>query len=132
GVDGTIELVRGTARFGGVGSKTGRSGFILRCGSAHRGAVGSGFKKSLTASESPLTSSRGCGPKPPPCRPFLTGGGMRYFSGSVKAFGEMDCLRVGGTPQRTQSIRNRSTPVAAADSGSRAFETSTHAQTFPA
>src|SRR5207253_1757363 len=107
--------------------------FILGCGSAHRGAVASGLKKSWTASESPLTSLRGCGPKPPPCRPFLTGGGMRYFFGSVKPSVETDCGFVdGGTPHRTQSRRDRSTPVAAADSGSKTLETSTQAQTFPA
>src|SRR3984893_13489839 len=123
----------GTNRHGGLGSKISRSGFILRCGCAHRGAVTSGLRKSLTASESPLTSLRGCGPKPPPCRPFLIGGGMRYFSGSAKPSVEIDCVLVeGGTPQRTQSRRDRSTPVAAADSGCKVFETSIQAQTFPA
>ena len=118
---------------GRLGSKTSRWGVTLRCGSAHRGAVTSGLKKPLTASESPLTSLRGCEPKPPPCRPFLIGGGTRYFGGSAKLLVEIDCVFVDGrTPQRTQSSRDRSTPVAAADSGCRAFETSIQAQTFPA
>jgi hypothetical protein len=57
---------------------------------------------------------------------------MRYFSGSAKPSVEIDLVFVdGGTPQRTQSRRDRSTPVAAADSGSKAFVTSTQAQTFP-
>src|ERR1700716_3349585 len=129
----TTGFRRGADCCGVLGSKTSRSGFILRCGSAHRGAVTSGLRKPLTASESPLTSLRGCGPKPPPCRPFLIGGGMRDFSGSAKPSIEVDLVFVdGGTPQRTQSRRDRSTPVAAADSGSKAFETSTQAQTFPA
>src|ERR1700704_1720765 len=97
-------FLRGDNCCGVLGSKTSRSGFILRCGSAHRGAVTSGLRKPLTASESPLTSLRGCGPKPPPCRPFLIGGGMRYFSGSAKPSIEVDLVFVdGGTPQRTQS-----------------------------
>ena len=56
-------LVEGFCRFGSKASFSGRS---LHCGSAHRGANVSGFSKPLIASESPLTSLRGCGPKPPP------------------------------------------------------------------
>lgn len=70
-------------------------------------------------------------PKPPPCRPFLGGGATRCLSGREKV-----CCAVGFvrdevcTPQRTQRSRERSTPTAAADSGSRVSDASIHAQTF--
>jgi hypothetical protein len=107
-------------RFGrgsGFGSKCSRSDRTLRCGSAHRGAVTSGRSKPPTASESPFTSPRGSGPKPPPCKPFFTGGGIKYFSGSVKQFCE-DCsdLLAAEIPHRTQRSRRKCTPAAAADS----------------
>ena len=62
----------------GVGS---RSRFGRGCGSAQRGAEAAGCRKLPTASLSPFTSVRGCGPKPPPWSPFLIAGGSRYFSG---------------------------------------------------
>jgi hypothetical protein len=42
------------------------------------------------------------------------------------------CVVVGETPQRTQRSRVRSTPADAAERGSKALDTSTHAQTFAA
>jgi hypothetical protein len=41
--------------------------------------------KSLTPSDRPFVSVRGCGPKPPPCSPLFAAGGARYFSGRAKS-----------------------------------------------
>src|ERR1700743_1274926 len=130
--DGAALLLGRAGRFCAFDSKASFSGRSLCCGSAHRGANVSDLNKPLTASESPLTSLRGCAPKPPPCNPFLIGGGTRYFSGSVKADCERCTCSARSTPQRTHKRRDRSTPEAAADSGCNTFDTSTQAQTFPA
>src|ERR1700733_1479924 len=119
-------------RFCEFDSKASFSGRSLCCSSAHRGENVSCFSKPLTASENPLTSLRGCGPKPPPCNPFLIGGGTRYFSGREKAGCESCTWSAVCTPQRTHRRRDRSTPEAAADSGCNTFDTSTQTQTFPA
>jgi len=55
---------------------------------------------------------------------------MKYFSGKEKLCSVF--CSVFATPQRTHKSRHRFTPIAAADSGCRLSETSTHAQTFPA
>ncbi len=85
--------------------------------------------RSPTAFERPRTSLRGCEPKPPPGKPLFIGAGTRYFSCNAN-----DCGIAAGTfpeaPQRTQRSLRRSTPDAAADSGSSAFETSIHAHTL--
>jgi hypothetical protein len=106
-------------------------GRIGRCGSAQRGAKACGCNNPDTAVESPLVSVRGCGPKPPPCRPFLMAAGPRYFSGSKK-FRLVGSTVRACTPQRTQRSRAKSTPMAAAESGSKVLETSIQAQTLPA
>lgn len=100
-------------------------------GSAHRAATASGRSNPETAAERPLTSVRGCGPNPPPCRPRFIGGGTRHLSESVK--GDPGAWRWSDavTPQRTQNRRARSTPAAAAEAGSSASVTSIHAQTRP-
>lgn len=76
-----------------------------------------------------LTSPRGWKPKPPPCRPFLMGEGIRYLSGSTKVLPTRESFCV-TAPQRAQSSRARSTPMEAAETGSKVFDTSIHAQTF--
>ncbi len=95
------------------------------------GAIASGRNKPATASDSPLASLRGCGPKPPPCRPFLAGVAMRNLSGKTKSRASR-WTRICATPHRTQRSRVRSMPVAAADAGSNVFATSIQQQTFPA
>jgi hypothetical protein len=126
-------LRRSTAVFCVLGSKVSFSGLSLRCGSAQRGAKASGFSKLLTAPESPLISLRGCDPNPPPCRPFLVGGGIMYFSGREKVhFADGLAWDAVCAPQRTQRIREISTPTAAADSGSKVSDTSIQAHTFSA
>jgi len=123
----------GTVR--AVAERTGSTvccfGRIERCGSAQRGAKACVCNKPDTAVESPLASVRGCGPNPPPCSPFLIDGGARYFSGREK-FRLVGSTLPACTPQRTQRSRARSTPIAAADGGSKVLETSIHAQTLPA
>ena len=88
-----------------------------------------GCSKSSIASESPLISVRGCGPKPPPCRPFFGMRGARYFPGSMN-FAETCVGDCSEAPQRIQSKRARSTPAAAAEGGSKLLEPSTQAHTL--
>ncbi len=75
-------------------------------------------------------------PNPPPCSPFFTTGGTKYCSGTRNLNLPLsNCPRLAAspeTPHRTHSIRRRSTPAAAAETGSSESVTSTHAHTFPA
>ena len=105
---------------------------LVRCCSAHRGATASACNSSLTAADIPFTSLRGCEPKPPPCSPCFTGGGIRYFSGSTNWLCAGCAALPFCTPQRIQSSQDKSTPAAAADSGWNMSETSTQAQTLAA
>ena len=120
------------ARGEGGGAVTSRSARTLCCSSSRRVAIASGRNKPLTASGSPLTSSRGCLPQPPPCRPWIAGGVIRYFSESSNLYAPAGFALSAPTPHRTQSRRDSSTPAAAADSGDNASDKSTHAQIFPA
>jgi len=90
----------------------------LVVGAARTSPVADGCKNLATASESPLTSFRGCPPQPPPCKPFKAGGGTRYFSGRAKLSADgCGSFRDAGTPHRIQRSLGRWTPAAAADSG---------------
>ena len=93
--------------------------------------VVSGCRSPLTACAIPFTSPRGCPPHPPPCSPLIAGLGTRYCCGSAN-FCPACCVSAFRAPHRTHSSLRRSTPAAAADAGSSAFETSIHAHTFPA
>ena len=120
------------ARGEGGGAVTSRSACTLCRSSSRQVAIISGRNKPLTASGSPLTSCRGCPPQPPPCRPWIAVGAIRYFSESSNLHAPAGFALSAPTPHRTHSRRDRSTPAAAADSGANASDTSTHAQTLPA
>ena len=97
-------------------------GRVLCSGSAQRGAVAN---KSLTASDRPRASIRGC-PLPPCGKP---GFGLAGFSAICMARTVCEGTASADTPQRIHSSRERSTPSADADSGCRVSETSTQAHT---
>jgi hypothetical protein len=103
------------------------SGRVSGCGSAQRGAT---VSKLLTASERPFASIRGWDP-PAWCNPGFRLGGFSTGRNPLTPASGKGALSI-DRPQRIQSSRERSTPMAAADSGCNVSETSTQAQTLPA
>ena len=108
----------------------------------YRNHVASGTRAANSAATLPMSST--IARNPPACNSrsvtrsasssrvhVVPARGVGYFLSCADLYAARSCVFAPPAPQRTHNTRSSTTPAAAADSGSKTFDTSTHAATLP-